>query len=351
MKNMKYALSIIMLAVFVQSCSTNEPVENSTQGQPAKKAITVRTVKVERESISLSVQSSGVVASETEAKPAFKTGGIISAMLVEEGDAVKKGQLLATLDLTEINAQVQQATEAVNKSVRDLERIQNLYADSVATLENLQDATTGMRVAEENLRMAKFNQSYSEIRSPIAGKVIKKLVNRGEVVGPGMPAYYILGNAQKDWIIRTGLADRDWARVHTGDRATISFDAYPGKSYEAKVTQLADAGNPGSGTFDVELVVVGPAPRLAAGLVASVEIFPEIMDSQTVIPLDALVETNRFDAKVFTVENNRAKAVQIRIAFLHQDKVVVSSGLENVEVVVTDGAPYLLDGVGVEVVR
>lgn len=348
---MKYPFHLFLLVVFLFSCGKEEPPPSSINDSQSKKAITVRTAKVERENISLSIQASGIVASDTEAKPAFKTGGVISKMYLQEGDPVAKGQLLATLDLTEINAQVQQATEAVNKAARDLQRAQNLYADSVATLENVQDATTGLRVAEENLRMANFNKNYSEIRSPIAGKVIKKLVNMGEIVGPGMPAYFILGNATKDWVVKTGLADRDWARVSKGDRATLVFDAYPGKTYEAKVTQLANTGNPGSGTFDVELSIVGPTPRLAAGLISSVEIFPKTIDQQTVIPLDALVETNRFDAKVFTVKDNKAKLVEVRIAFLHEDKVVVSAGLENVDVVVTDGAPYLVDGAVVEVVE
>ena len=347
---MKYILPILLAAIFFLSCGKEESAQGGTT-ETATKAITVRTAKVERENLVLSVHSSGIVTSDTEAKPAFKTGGVVSKMYAEEGGFVKKGQLLATLDLTEINAQVQQATEALNKAKRDLQRAENLYADSVATLENVQDARTGLRVAEENLRMADFNKNYSEIRSPIDGKVIEKLVNQGEIVGPGMPAYFILGNSQSDWHIKTGLSDRDWARINAGDRATIMFDAYPGKNYEAKVTRLADTGNPDSGTFDVEMSIVGTAPRLAAGLIAAVEIFPKTVQQQTVIPIDALVETNRFDAKVFTVRENKAKMVDIRIAFLYKDKVVVSAGLENVDRVVTDGAPYLYEGAQVEVVE
>lgn len=339
---MKNIASISLLAFLFFACG-NGGSEETAKPVNGEKPIPVRTVAVGREDVQLSIRASGQVSSETEAKPSFKTGGVIARILVEEGALVKKGQLLATLDLTEINAQVQQATEAVAKSKRDLQRVKNLHADSVATLENLQDATTGLAVAEENLRMAKFNQGYSEIRSPINGKVVKKLVNQGEIVGPGMPAFYILGTGTGDWVIKAGLADRDWARLKPGDRATVQFDAYPGKTFEAKVSQLADTGNPASGTFDVELKLTTPPPRLAAGLIASVEIFPKNEGPQTVIPLDALVETNRSEATVFTIKNGVAQAVPVKIAFLHQDKVVVQSGLENVEKVVTAGAPYLTD--------
>ena len=347
---MKYYLSISCI-ILLMACGKENPAANAEQTNQNGKAITVRLAKVQKENIDLSISAIGQVASENDAKPAFKTGGVIAKMYAEEGNFVNKGQLLATLDLTEIDAQVQQATVAVEKSSRDLERAENLYADSVATLENVQDARTGLQLAEENLKMAKFNKSYSEIRSPIAGKIIQKLVSTGEIIGPGIPVYYILGNTKSDWIIKSGLSDRDWARVNRGDRAVISFDAYPGKNYNAKVTQLADTGNPGSGTFDVEFALLETPPRLAAGLLASIEIFPKNIDNQIVIPLDALVETNRFDAKVFTIESETASEVNVKIAFLHEDKVVISAGLEGVENVVTDGAPYLYEGAKVEVVE
>jgi RND family efflux transporter MFP subunit len=347
---MRKIASVIMLYSLLSACG-NGGSKEVTSPRSDEKPIPVRTVAVSQEDVQLSIHASGQVSSDTDAKPSFKTGGVIARILVEEGSVVKKGQLLATLDLTEINAHVKQATEAVDKARRDLQRVKNLQADSVATLENVQDATTGLSVAEENLRMANFNLGYSEIRSPIAGKIIKKLVNQGEIIGPGMPAFYILGAGSADWVIKAGLADRDWARLRTGNRATVHFDAYPGKVFEAKVNQLADVSNPASGTFDVELKLTAPPPRLAAGLIASVEIFPENAGNQVVIPLDALVETNRNEAIIFTIHEGVAQAVPVKIAFLYQDKVVVQSGLENVERVVTDGAPYLTDGMRVVEVK
>ncbi len=346
---MKYLIILLPAFIFF-GCgeSDRESISKATNG---KKAIPVRVVKVQKENIVLSIQASGVVASDNESKPAFKIGGVVAEMFVEEGAFVKKGQLLASLNQTEISAQVNQANEAVAKAERDLQRAQNLYADSVATLENVQDAQTGLNVATQNLKMANFNQDFSEIRSPISGKVVKKLVNPGEIVGPGMPAYFILGNTSSDWVIKAGLADRDWARVAIGDRALVRLDAYPGIAFDAKVSDLSDTGNPGSGTFDVELTLTGQPPRLAAGLIASVEIFPKQDGDQMVIPLDALVETKGSEAIIFTLKNKKAIEVPVKIAFLYKDKVVIQSGLEGIDMVVTDGAPYLYNGAEVEVVE
>jgi multidrug efflux pump subunit AcrA (membrane-fusion protein) len=96
--------------------------------------------------------------SDLESKPAFKTGGVIERTFFKEGDHVQEGQLLATLHMAEINAQVDQARKGVEKTTRDLARVKNLYADSVATLEQYQNVQTANDVSNETLKIALFNQ-------------------------------------------------------------------------------------------------------------------------------------------------------------------------------------------------
>ncbi|MCY7359531.1 MAG: biotin/lipoyl-binding protein, partial [Rudanella sp.] len=117
------------------------------------------------------VTASGLLSSAQEARLSFKIGGIINKLYVDEGQTVRKGQLLATLILTEINAQVSQAQLSVEKSERDMNRVKAMYADTAATLEQMQNATTGSSVARQNLTIARFNQSYAQIRSSVDGTV------------------------------------------------------------------------------------------------------------------------------------------------------------------------------------
>jgi RND family efflux transporter MFP subunit len=349
---MKYSslLLPLLLTGLLFACGKKEKTADSS----AKPALgtPVKVAEVGREEISAPIQLAGIVSASNEARPAFKTGGVIARILVEEGQFVKKGQLLATLNLTEINAQVQQAQEGVAKSKRDLQRAQNLYADSVATLEQVQNATTGLSIAEQSLQMARFNQSYSEIRSPISGKVVKKIMNEGEVVGPGSPVFYILSAADADWVIKGGLADRDWARLTLGDRCEVSLDAYPGKTFTAKVSQLADVGNPQSGTFDAEFDFVGNTPRLAVGLVAMLKAYPKKQGPQAVIPVEAIVESNGSSAVVFALnEDLTVRRLEVTVGPLFADKIVILAGLDGVQKVVTAGAPYLEDGMKVRTIQ
>jgi len=340
----------LVLLMFT-ACGKKEKTSEETKSAPDT-AIPVRVVSISSEVVSIPVQVSGVVSASNEARPAFKTGGIIARILVEEGAHVRKGQLLATLNLTEIDAQVQQAAEAVAKSKRDLTRAKNLYADSVATLEQVQDATTGLSLAEQSFQIAQYNQSYSEIRSPISGKVVKKLMNQGEVVGPGTPVFYILGDGQADWVIKSGLVDRDWARLRLGDRAEVHLDAYPDRTFAAKVSQLADVGNPQSGTFDAEFAFTGSMPRLAVGLIGSLNIYPKEDAAHPIVPIDALVESNGNAAVVYVLQaDNTVKRTAVRVGQIFENKAIISSGLSADSKVVTSGAPYLEDGSRVKVIN
>ncbi|MBL0101652.1 MAG: efflux RND transporter periplasmic adaptor subunit [Saprospiraceae bacterium] len=286
----------------------------------------------------------GIVMSESEAKPSFKTGGVIAKTYVREGDNVKNGQLLATLLMDEINAQVRQAEEGGIKAERDMNRVKKLYSDSVATLEQMQNTTTAYEVARRNIEIAKFNRQYSEVRAPIAGKIIRQIMKSGEVTGPGTPVFVIMGIGRQDWVIKAGLIDRDWARTTINNQVTIMMDAYPGKTFEGYVSDKTSVGGNASGTFDVEIKFKNMPSDLAAGLTCNVDIRTDTKENYSVIPIEALVKTNGNKAYAFTVVDGKAKKIVLTIARLLGDKVAISQGLEGVKEVVTIGAMYLEEG-------
>lgn len=290
------------------------------------------------------ISSLGTVVSSNEAKPAFKTGGVIQRTFVKEGANVKKGQLLATLQMNEIEAQVRQAEEGLSKTERDLARVKNLFADSVATLEQLQNVTTAFEVAKKTVEIAKFNMKYSEIRSPISGKIVKQIMHDGEIVGPGTPVYAIMGIGTADWKITAGLQDRDWARIKVGDKAIVKFDAYPGKEFNAIVKDKSAIGGHASGNIDIELRLINQPANLAAGLLANVQLIPTTKSTITTIPIEALSYSNGNQAEVFIVNGNKVKAKMITIGKILSSSVEVISGLNKGDIIATTGTKYIEDG-------
>jgi RND family efflux transporter MFP subunit len=309
----------------------------------------VRVATIERVRRARPVHATGVLASKTEVRASFKVGGLVSSLVVGEGDAVKKGQVLARLTTTEIDAGVEQARQGLTKAERDLARAEKLFSGQAATREQLDDATTASAVARAQVRAAEFNRAHAVIRAPADGRVLRKLAEAGELVAPGQPVLVLSGESS-GWVVRVGLADRDIVRVAPGDRATVELAAYPGVTFTAAVDEIASAASPPVGTYEVELALVLPpdGPQPLTGLVAGIEIDPTGGGGKAgppevaFVPAASLRDGDGRTAAVWVPKG--ADGVERRvvtIAFFAGDRVAIANGLDGADRVITDGAAYL----------
>lgn len=348
---------MILASSLIQGC--NQSKADAPSLSTSTPVIPVAIAPVERHDSALAVRIMGVLGTTDELKLSFKIGGIINAVNVREGETVRKGQEIAKLLLEEINAQVAQATQAVEKSKRDLERVRNLHAENVLTLEQLQNATTAHEVATAQLRIATFNRQYATIVAPASGKILKIFSKPGELTAPGSPV--VVMNAESSgWVVRLGVSDRDIVRLQKGNVAHVLFDAFPGREIRGVVQKVGAFANPMNGTFEVE-VFVSPPPGIhfITGLTAMVKIMPNIRtegNPLALVPIEAIVEGNGLSAHVYTYadeQNGKAKAKKtpVQIAYIQGAMVVIQSGLEQVSTVITNGAAYLQDGSPIQIVR
>jgi RND family efflux transporter MFP subunit len=344
---MKLPLLLVGSVLLLIGCGQPKKEETQPEVPPG---IPVRLVAVEEASRTEPIQVAGTVASTQEARLSFKVGGIIRSITVKEGQAVRKGQLLASLDLTEINAQVTQAMLASEKAERDFTRVKRMFEDTAATLEQLQNVTTGLEVAQQNVQIARFNKQYAQLVAPLDGMIARKLLNEGELAAPGNPVLFLTSSRPADWVVRVGVSDRDWARLGVNDPATVVLDAYPEEVFRGTVTELAQAADPATKLYEVEVRIVPNGKRLASGLFAKVMLTPSQSRSYHVIPVEALVEGQGREGYVFVVKEGKAYKVPIKIGYLSDDKVLVTQGLDGVEEVVTAGNAYLKEGTAIRVV-
>jgi len=343
----KISILFLILSLFM-SCGNNKELKKALIEDDI---VAVKLADVSQSNSTEVLKASGLVASLEEARLSFKTGGIIEKIYVKEGQNVRKGQLLATLNLTEINAQVQQASESVQKSERDLKRVTNLYRDSVATLEQVQNLTTVLSVAKKSLEIASYNQGYSKIFSSANGVIVRKLMNEGELAGPGTTIFFMNASGANDWVIKIGIADKDWTRLHIGDRASVNLDAFPEKTFSAVVSNLSQGADVNSGLYQAELKLNTQGQKMATGLFGNAKISPSVIQAHTSIPIDAVVEGNGDEAFVFVINNGKAHKIPIKLEGVDNTKAFVGSGLAGVTQVITDGSAYLVEGSLVRVVK
>ena len=354
MRSLLFLLSLAALSACTTDQADEQPPVGALIEPPTDIAVThVRAITIgDTPSSSTSggaISATGTVVSDQLARPSSKTGGLLSAVLVREGDDVRRGQTLARLDATELTAAVAQAEAGLDKARRDLTRVEALFADSVATRTQRDDARTGVTLAERQLEAIQFNRERNVITAPISGRILQKLANAGETIGPGMPIAIIQGTAAGDWRVRVGLTDAQWAATSVGQRATVSFDAFPGKRFAARLTERASAADPANGTFPIEVKLSEQPPSLAAGLVAKVELqreaAPAGAKANTIeVPLTALGRINGKRAEVFVIRAQAARARDVQLGATRGGTIEVLSGLELGDQLITTGVAWLRDG-------
>jgi RND family efflux transporter MFP subunit len=339
MKAIHY-ISILLAAPLFFGCNTKEPATTMTDND----TIPVRIIPLGQQTGNAAIALSGQFTTDDEVLLSFKTGGIINRVLVKEGDPVKKGQLLATLNLTEINVQVQQAQLALEKAARDHKRTQSLYADSVATLEQLQNTGTALQLARQQLNLVSFNRKYSEIHAPQDGFILKKLADAGQQVSSGTGV--LQSNGEGKWMLKAAVSDQEWALLKLNDKAKIQIASLPDQFFEGTVTRKSEGADAATGTFAVYITLAGKRPKnIAAGMFGKAVVNPSGQTGGSwKIPYEALLDGNGDSGYVFiTNDNKTAQKKMVTIAGIEKNTVTITDGLQGAKSLIVSGSAYLTD--------
>lgn len=348
MKKLIYSTALALLAAALfTNCSGQEQeahAQTKEKRQPifSGEVIPVKTMKISSATEEQTVTGTGLLTTENETRYAFKIGGIVEKITVREGQFFKKGQLIASLKLTEINAGFNQAKLGLQKAQRDYNRVKNLFADSVATLEQLQDSQTAVDIAQEQVDAVSFNKGYASIYADANGFVIKKLANEGEVIDAGMPVLATAQNGSDDWILKVGLSDKEWAIIPEKSLATVILDAFPDQKFEAFVFRKSLAADQLSGSFQLDIKLKNMSVVPAIGMFGKAVIKTGKQSQYTSLPHEAIIEANGKEAFVFVPEGkSKVRKLPVEIASFDAETVKIASGLENIKEVVLTNSAFL----------
>lgn len=345
MKTTVYTSLIASTVLTLASCGHTEETQNTPSRMDTIPVTLPNLNPVNKEA---NIEATGVFTTEDETVLSFKNGGVIARIFVKEGDPVRRGQVLASVQATEIDAKAGQVNLSIEKAKRDYDRVHRLYLDSVATLEQVQNAKTALELAKQDQKSVSFNQEYSKIVAPNNGYVLAKLANEGQFVGPGTPILQVNGAADTDWILKVGVSDNQWTQIQVGDQATIQTDALPNENLAAYVYKKSQGLDPRSGTFAIYLKLRSKNSKLASGIFGK-----SIIQLQQVanpkgewsIPYGSILDGNGKEGYVFATEDGKtAKKVKVQLSRVDNDYAIVSSGLENVKAIIATGSAYLVDG-------
>ncbi len=322
---------------------------------------------VTRGSLQNSVTATGTVEPVTQVEVGTQVSGIVSHLYADYNSVVKKGQLIAELDKTNLlnDLASKKSNLAVSKTEyeyqqKNYNRTKTLYekqmvseSDYETAYYNYNKAKNNYDIAKIQLATAQTNLSYATIYSPIDGVVLSRAVEEGQTVNAGMntPTLFNIAADLTDMRVVADVDEADIGEVREGQRVTFTVDAYPTAVFEGTVQQVRQEATTTSNVVTYEVVVTAPNPdlRLKPGMTANITIYTLERNDVLVIPAKALKFTPSEDCgdtivdcaaehKVWVPAPGIIRAVSIEIGVAAGSQVEVISGLDENELVLTGTA-------------
>lgn len=357
--NIYTVLSLFILGTFILFAATLSG-QDEFRDSPEPETTPVSTIPLHKLAVHNNRQEISVAGKfrTDQAKTlSFMTGGIIDSILVQEGDEVRKGERLATLDLTEINARLKQAELQLEQSKRDYKRVLNLYADSVATTQELEDSKTAFELAEEALKQSQFNRKHAVIVASSGAFVLDQFSNPGETVQPGTPVLKVESMDEEGYFLRADVSDEEWATIQPGDSAQIEIASLAGQ-LEGRVKRKSKGAGSTANSFWIDLGFSEniPPESVASGMFGKAVIMTRTERSNEGvlyrIPYEALLDGDGNSGFVFvTNEGKNVQKISVIISEIRDNHVLIEAGGFAEKELIVSGSAYLSENSRINVIQ
>lgn len=336
-------------------------------GGKKEQAVTFDTAKVEPANIKNSVTATGSVEPVTSVTVGTQVSGIISRLYVDYNTVVKKGQIIAELDKTnlisELNtakANLSSAQSSLNYESANYKRYATLFKKGLVSADEYESAKLNFEKAKdqvaqsrEMVQKAQTNLSYAIITSPIDGVVISKSVEEGQTVAASYatPELFTIAKDLKDMQVVANVDEADIGDVKEGERVSFTVDAYPNDTFEGVVKQVRQEATTTNNVVTYEVVISAPNSelKLKPGLTANVTIYTAERQNVLCVSTKALRFTPTQDLikgckivdckgknKVWTREGNTFKAHAVQIGMSDGIHTEILSGVSKGLEIITD---------------
>lgn len=251
--------------------------------------VLVEAVPVERGSVADELVTTGTIESEAQADIVPETNGVVTRILVEEGDRVRRGQVLAVIANPSLDANADRAEIELARARRAVEQARSLHASGALSDQELDDAEAAWQTAQATYEEATRTRGFTQVRSPIDGTVAIREVRLGEVAG-GKRAFQVVDLDRLRVVVR--LPEKDLPRVRPGQPVRLEGAYDPDATATGRVQRVSPVVDPTTGTVRVTIAVDRPddgPPRVRPGQYARVRIEVDRHDDVLTIPKQALV--------------------------------------------------------------
>ncbi len=336
-------------------------------GGKKKETVSFETANVERTTISSTITATGTIEPVTSVTVGTQVSGIVSKLYVDYNSVVKKGQIIAELDKTNLTSELKtaqanlsSAQSTLNYEQNNFNRYQTLYNKGLVSADEYETAKLSylkakeqVNTSRESVQKAQTNLGYATITSPIDGVVLSKAVEEGQTVAASFntPELFTIAQDLTDMRVIADIDEADIGGVKEGQRVTFTVDAFPEDHFEGKVTQVRQQATTESNVVTYEVVISAPNNdlKLKPGLTANVTIYTLEKNDVLAVPSKALrfipneallteqqsVEDCEGLFKVWTLEGDVFKAHSVEVGTNNGILTEIVSGVaEGTEILV-----------------
>ena len=346
---------LTLTLLFLPSCSKKSAGDEGGESEEGAANIVaeVTVTRVERTDIQSTLSVSGTVSAlpNQDVRVSSLVGGRVAHMMVAEGDHISEGEGLAKIDDRPFHDQVQQAQAAVDQAKANLEnsnlsldRNEKLLERGIAARKDVEDARTQATVnkallsqAEAALSLARLNLARTDVRSPLTGMVVKRLLSVGEQVDgtAAQPVFEVANTSEVELYGNVPALYLDKIRV--GQALSISTDAFPGKVFQSHIVAISPAVDPSTNVGLVRIRIANGAGLLRLGMFLTAQVPLETHRNALVAALEAVYRDQDGNPEIYRVEGEKAEAVPVKLGLETKDRVELLSGAQEGETIILGG--------------
>lgn len=325
-----------------------EAVVNKLDPRSKKKSVTpVTTAKVQVKDFNHYVEVQGnVVPAQDPGMASSETGGRIMDLTVKEGDYVKKGDLIAKINLESIKKSIAQLDESLSLAQDMFKRQENLWNQKIGSEVQYLQAKSQVESLLKNKESLEYELTKSNVYAPISGYVDMVMAKEGEMAGPGTPIVQILNT--KNLKVVAAIPEIYLGNVKKGEGVLLKFPAL-NEEQKGRVTSIGRTINPTNRTFEVEASINSQNGLLKPNLLATMLVNDFSKKDAIVVPDQLILQDVSGADYVMVLEGNKAVKKLVTMGRGYRNETIITSGLNGDETLLIKGARQVSDGDLVEV--
>ena len=292
----------------------------------------------------------GMVTSDDIVYASSETGGRLTSMTVKEGQYVKKGQLIATVNMESVNKQIAEIEKSLELAKSVYERQDRLWKQNIGSEIQYLQAKNNKERLEKSLETVKYQLTKANVYAPISGAVDKEFLRAGEMAGPGAPIVQILNTYNVKVV--ADVPENYLISTKRGQKVDVYFPALDEERKE-RISLLGRSIDPANRTFKIEIKTGNRTGKLKPNLLAEVKINDFTEKDVIVVPLELVQQEVGGKSFVYTVgESEKGKIAEkkyVETGESYDGNVIITSGLSQDMEVIVDGARNLTKGELIEI--